>query len=59
MQKIRNEKNSLGIFFLPDGRPGCRFFLLHELLSRWIRRRVETIKVRKKHDRLKKFSKRG
>ena len=58
MQEIRQEKKSLRIFFLPDGRPGWRSFLWHELLFRWIRRRVETTKVREKHDCLKKFSKR-
>ena len=59
MQEIRKEKKSFRIFFLLDGRPGWRSFLLHEPLFRWIRRRVKTIEVRKKHDRLKKFSKRG
>ena len=47
MHKIRKVKKSLGIFFLPDERPGWRAFLLHEHLCRWIRRRVETIEVRK------------
>ena len=59
MQKIRKVKESLGIFFLLDGRRGWGSFLLHEPFFRWIRRRVETIKVREKHDYLKKFSKRG
>ena len=45
MQKIRKEEKSLRIFFLPDVRLGWRSFLLHELLSRWIRKRVETTKV--------------
>ena len=51
MQEIRKYEKSLRIFFLLDGRPGWRSFLLHELLSRLKRRRVETIKVWKQHDR--------
>jgi len=46
MHEIRKVKKSLGIFFLPDGRPGWREFILYEHLFRWIRRRVETIEVR-------------
>ena len=59
MHEIRRVKESLGILFLPNGRPRWGSFLLHEPLFRWIRRKVETIEVQEKHECLKKFAKMG
>ena len=59
MHEIKKVNELLGIFFVPDRRPGWRTFLLHKPLFRWIRRRVESIEVWELHDSFKKFSKKG
>jgi len=46
MHAINKVKESLGIFFLLDGRPRWRTFPFHEPLFRWIRRRVESIEIK-------------
>ena len=46
MHEIKKVKESLGIFFLPDRRPGWRIFLLHNPLFRWIKRKLESIEIR-------------